>query len=261
MYEEYLNYINIINSDNIKTINFKSNKSYNDILEHVSYELGLKYLTLIESDFKEIDQKNIEEFLKINDYYGEPIKYTYNFKNTILSCSPTSLRYIYHSLLILVHYKNSNCKNIVELGCGYGGLCLAINYFSKILNISINNYNIIDLKNVCNLINYYLDVNKKHINTKLSIYSSEFYGSEICDTDLFFISNYCYTEIDLYLNTSYSNTLLPKTKNGFIVWQNGGNKGSYPVNKFKEITGKIPVQIIEEKPQTDSIFMNFFVYF
>lgn len=122
----------------------------------------------------------------------------------------------------------------------------------------------IDLKNVCNLINCYLYLNKKYINTKLSIYSSDFFGSEICDNDLFFISNYCYTEIDLDMNTSYSKILLPKTINGFIVWQNGGNKGAYPINKFKEITGKTPIKIIEEKPQTDagySIFMNFFVYF
>jgi hypothetical protein len=264
MYQNYLNYIRNINFNNIKTINFKSNKEYTGILEHVSYEHGLKYLNLIETEYSNIDYKNIIEFIKINDYYGNPTKYNYNFNNNILFCSPSSLRYIYHSLVILQHYKNTECKNIVEVGCGYGGLCLAINYFSKLLNIDIVNYNIIDLPEVCNLINCYLYINKDNIKTKVSIYSSNSFGAEISDKNLFFISNYCYTEINESLNSSYSKILLPKTTNGFIIWQNGGNNGAYPINKVKEITCKNPINIIDEKPQTDAgygIFKNYFVYF
>ena len=264
MYQSYLNYVRNISSNNIKTINFKSNKEYNGILEHVSRDLGLKYLNLIENEFYNIDFKNISEFIEINDHYGNPIKYNYNFKDNILFCSPSSLRYIYHSLVILEHYKNTECKNIVEVGCGYGGLCLAINYFSKLLNINIINYNILDLPEVCNLINCYLHVNKDNIQTNVSIFPCNSFGNEIKDDKLFFISNYCYTEIDESLNSFYSKILLPKTTNGFIVWQNGGNKGAYPVNKVKEITGKNPSKIIEEKPQTDAgygIFKNYFVYF
>ena len=57
---------------------------------------------------------------------------------------------------------------------------------------------------------------------------------------------------------------MPKTTNGFIIWQNGGNKGAYPINKVTQITGKTPIKIIEETPQTDAgfgIFKNYFVYF
>ena len=74
MYQSYLNYVRNISSNNIKTINFKSNKEYNGILEHVSRELGLKYLNLIENEFSNIDVKNIHEFVEINDHYGNPIK-------------------------------------------------------------------------------------------------------------------------------------------------------------------------------------------
>jgi hypothetical protein len=264
MYKSYLNYIRNIDLNNIKSINFKSNKEYTGILEHVSHELGLKYLNLIENEYSNIDFTNIIEFIKINDYYGNPIKYNYNFKNNILFCSPSSLRYIYHSLIILEHYKNTKSKNIVEVGCGYGGLCLAINYFSKLLNIEIVNYNIIDLPEACNLINCYLHINKDNIKTNVSIYSSNSFGEEITDDNLFFISNYCYTEISESLNSSYSKILLPKTTNGFIIWQNGGNNGAYPINKVTQITGKTPIKIIEETPQTDAgfgIFKNYFVYF
>jgi hypothetical protein len=262
MYEEYSNYL--INTNNFENTNFKSNSFYNQILEHVSYELGLDYLNLILNEFPDIDDKNIEDFLKINDNYGCPNKYAYNLKNKVITCSPTSLRYIYHSLVILEHYKNTECKNIVEVGCGYGGLCLAINYFSKLLNIHINNYNIIDLSEVCQLIKTYLDLNKKYIYTNLFFHSSKFFGNNINDDKLFFISNYCYTEINESLNDSYSKILLPKTSNGFIVWQNNGNNGAYPIYKTKEIIYKDIIKIIEEKPQTDlgyGKFKNYFVYF
>jgi len=264
MYQSYLNCIKDIDSNNIKTINFKSNEHYNGILEHVSHELGLKYLNLIENEFSNIDLKNITEFIKINDHYGNPKKYNFFFKNNTLFCSPSSLRYIYHALIILEHYKNTKCKNIVEVGCGYGGLCLAINYFSKLLNIDIKNYNLIDFPEVGNLINCYLDINKDNIQTNVFIHSCNSFREQITDNHLFFISNYCYTEIDELLNDSYSKILLPKITNGFIVWQNGGNKGAYPVIKVKEITGKNPIKIIEERPQTDAgydIFKNYFVYF
>ena len=72
MYQNYLNYIKNINSDNIKTINFKSNGDYTGILEHVSYDLGLKYLNLIETEFSHIDDKNMachKKFKLINPCY------------------------------------------------------------------------------------------------------------------------------------------------------------------------------------------------
>ncbi len=62
----------------------------------------------------------------------------------------------------------------------------------------------------------------------------------------------------------YTVKLLSKVDNGFITWQNGGNKGAYPVEESSKIINKEIVKIIEEKPQTDAgygIYMNYFVYF
>jgi hypothetical protein len=265
MYDQYLNYIRTINKTNFETVNFKSTPVYTGILEHVSYELGVKYLSLIENEFNNIDIQNIIEYLTINDKYGFTNKQIFSFKDTILDCSPSSLRYIYHSLLILEHYKNTSCKNIVEVGGGYGGLCLAINYFSKLLNIPISTYNIIDLPDVCNLISLYLDAHKSNIHSDIVIHDSNTFGSEVNNSDLFFISNYCYTEINADLNAKYTNILLPKASHGFIIWQNNGHdKGRYPVNDADKITGKSILKCIEEKPQTNrgyDIYMNYFVYF
>ncbi len=263
MYNNYNLFLqNIINS-NYEF--FKSNYNYNSILEHVSLEYGNKYLNLIENEFPNINYSIILDFCKINDLYGNPKKEKFkDLSNNILICSPTSLRYIYHSLIILKYYSQTKCKNIVEVGCGYGGLCLAINYFMKYFDIEINNYHIIDLSEPLNLIKFYLNKHKSYIKININYHDSLTYGINIPNSkDLFFISNYCYTEIEKKHNNKYTEILLPKIINGFIIWQNGGNNGAYPISNCSNILNKEVKKIMEEKPQTDAgydIYMNYFVY-
>jgi len=263
MYTDYVNYLQ--SNINIDNDHFKSNTNYNGILEHVSYELGSSYIKLIEEEFPNITYENIIGFVELNDKYGFPNKNMFLFKYlNIIECSPTSLRYIYHALTILNHYNTTDCENMVEVGCGYGGLCLSIQYFANILNIHIKKYNIVDLPEACNLITKYLAVFTSTIMSEIEIHSSDTYGKNIHDPKLFFISNYCYTEIEKEHNRNYTSYLLNNTQNGFITWQNGGNKGAYPIENSSIITGKDIKTIIEEKPQTDSgigIYKNFFVYF
>ena len=54
--------------------------------------------------------------------FREPLKYNYKDFGT---CSPTNLRYIYQSMLILKFMKEKllNNVNVIEIGGGYGGLC------------------------------------------------------------------------------------------------------------------------------------------
>ena len=266
MYNNYINFIKSldISYDKIKNVPFKSDHNYCGILEHVSYDLGLKYLNLIQREFTNIKYENINEFINLNDKYGNPKMFNYPFMNMNILCSPTTLRYIYHALIILTHYKNTTCENIVEVGCGYGGLCLAINFFSKLLDIKINDYNLVDLTEPCNLIKGYLKLHENNIHTNIKIHLSETYGENVNSNNLFFISNYCYTEIDKEHNLMYSSKLLPKTNNGFITWQNGGNKGAYPIENFNDITGKTSINVVEERPQTDAgygIYKNYFAYY
>ena len=117
------------------------------------------------------------------------------YDNKQIVCSPTSLRYVLHSLLILKYIKGTSTRKIVEVGCGYGGLFLGINYFSKILNITIDNYYFIDLPEICGLIKNYLELHKGDININYAIHTADNYGADIDETNLFFISNYCFTEI------------------------------------------------------------------
>ena len=263
MYKNYISYLSNNSNSDISKLNFKSTRAYFGIVETVSSDIGKKYFDLILQEIytTTIEVQDLIDYCNLNDSIGKPnlTDYGYNLK-----CSPTSLRYFYHALLILKHIKTTECNNIVEIGGGYGGLCLAINFLLKFFNINIVNYHIIDLSQPINLIQKYLYHNKNNIYTNNIYHDSLSFGSNITDNNLFMISNYCYTEIDKEFNDYYNKVLLPKINNGFIVWQNGGNGGIYPIDQAKDILNKNILKICEEKPQTDSgegIHKNYFVYF
>jgi len=263
MYGSYLNYVSNITETTISTSNFKSNHNYMEVLEHVSKEQGQKYNILINELIKlspEITIENIKAFIEINDRYGYPEKYSFLLSdNSIVSCSPTSLRYIYHSLLILNYYKlRNNTTNIVEVGCGYGGLFLSICYFAKILNIKIDHYYFIDLPEICTLINNYISLHADIIDISYSTHSAFNYGLEIDNTNLFLISNYCFTEISKEYRDKYIDNLFPKVTNGFITWQ---TITGLPIIQTYMLNKKI-YEIVEETPQTaNETYKNYFVYF
>ena len=191
MYESYLNFImNALSNEKLYS-QFKSNNDYRGILEHVSQNQGQQYYELIKNEFN-ITNESIIDFVNLNDRLGCPIKY--NINNII--CSPTSLRYIYHALIILKYIKslNLNNLNIVEIGGGYGGLCLAINYFQKFFNLNITEYNIIDLDQALKLQQKYL-LNFNDIKFNINYISSSTYGKDLLLNNYFLISNYCYSEI------------------------------------------------------------------
>ncbi len=269
MYNAYVNYLE--KTPHSELLNdFKSNGHYNGILEHVSTDDGQRYLNLIITEFPWISREDIIKFCEINDAVGKPKTHSYWLTGVKFSCSPTSLRYIYHALTIMDYYQTTACKRIVEVGCGYGGLCLAINFFSRCFETQpqIDQYNIIDLPDAGKLIYSYLQKQssnvKNLVHIPVDIKSANHYGDDIVvqdDSPIFFISNYCYTEIAVEHNTAYTQRLLPKCTNGFLVWQNGGNNRAYPVVNAGQILNKPVKKVFEEKPVGMDIYKNFFVYF
>lgn len=176
----------------------------------------------------------------MNDFFGNPNKST--IQNKFIS--PTSLRYLYHAYLILSYI--SKPVTIVEVGCGYGGLCLAINYLSKILNKQVLEYHCIDLKSVINLQQKYLS--QFDLTFKVNFHFSDTFGRDVQGENLFLISNYCFSEISNENQQLYIKTLFPKITNGFIVWN------FIPLYDFSK-----SYNVEHERPLTGS--GNKFVYF
>ncbi len=244
LYNTYTDYVNNILKKNDLT-NFKNDTRYTYMLEHVSKEYGEQYLKLIKENFK-VSDADIIDFSSINDAIGNPKKYNYLGVNM----SPTSLRYFFQAMLILKYFesKGHNDIRIVEIGGGYGGLCLAINYCSKYFSsFKINEYNIIDLEAPTRLQRYYLSCHK--LSYPLKTHVGDTFGSEVeAGDDLFMISNYCFSEINKLLQEKYISILFPKVKHGFITWN------MIPVYNF----GK-ECSIEEEYPKTGQY--NFYIRF
>lgn len=252
----YSNYVECIKSiRDLKNSGFKSDPRYVFVLEHVYPEYGYQYLQNAMKEFPEITLNQIREFVELNDLFGHPKKYYYDHLNT--TCSPTSLRYVYHALTILRLYKQRNTRRIVEIGCGYGGLFLAIQFFSKVMGITIEHYHLIDLPEVGGFIRQYLELHSSFLQIPYSIHNSNDYGADISSLqdDLFLISNYCLTEIDKIHRQKYLDVLFPKINSGFVIWQ------SYIGKNIQETLHPFQISVEEEKPQTSPEYPNYHVHF
>lgn len=232
-------------SNNLKDIydvysSFKGQPFFRDILEHVSLQFGLEYKQLIEIEFK----RCIEEFadlIKINDSIGDPSKFTMDN----LCISPSNLRYIYHSLLIESKIKlwfNKKEIKIVEIGGGYGGLCYYIKNIIKDYHI---NYTIVDLPNILNLQNKFL--NDVQVDSRLI---SCFDTTNINETFDLVISNYCLSEIGMENRLYYLNNLVNKCEKEFYVWNSRSFEG-LSLNKY---------HIEDERPQTNYEQYNKYIF-
>ena len=130
--KEHQLFIHSILNKSIDEIQFKNQGAYTYVLENLSKDFGAEILKHIETNFPQISFEDMRAFIILNDKYGGTVKsiFTTN-KMKLLYCSPSTLRYILHALLILNYYKETMCKNVLELGQGYGGLFLAINMFAN----------------------------------------------------------------------------------------------------------------------------------
>lgn len=237
-------------SDYVKTVcdtgdlsSFKSNPCYTYMLEHVSPEVGQKYLDCI-LKHTSITRNDIQEFADKNDRIGNTTRIMYD---TIVA-SPTSLRYIYFAHLILTHLKAKQLPtyNLVEIGGGYGGLFLAVDFLHKRYDMNIESYTIIDLTEPGRLQQAYLS---KH-TTQIPYYTADAstYGSTLYRENQCLISTYSFSEISPDYQLNYINYLFPRIKHGFIAWNN------IPTYYFG-----FHIQEEEENPKTGAF--NKFVYF
>ena len=216
MYKQYQEIIKSQLTLHPKEWNFKGNDTYRQILEHVSVSQGEQYLNAIKRKFKNFYQTNyntLNILCNINDKYGKTTKHKYN---NFTSCSPTNLRYILHSLLILEDMKKYNLNNIdiIEIGGGYGGLCFFIHNLAPLYGINISSYSIFDLPEASILQEKYLN----SLNIK---------NTQYCQLDnfnnlkhnSFLISNYAFSEISKDLQSEYIHKIInPYTRFGFLTW-------------------------------------------
>jgi len=244
-YDTYSKYVrSICDANNLS--NFKSNPNYTYMLEHVSHQQGKEYLECILSKTS-ITTREIEEFCALNDAIGNTNRVKYADLN--IPVSPTSLRYIFHTHLILTHMKTLRFlhADVVEVGGGYGGLCLSVFHFAPKYGVHINSYKICDLPDIIRLQKMYLSIVNSLLNVEFA--DATTFGANITCDNLFLISNYCFSEISKENQSSYQKVLFPKISHGFMAW-NG-----IPVYDFG-----FTMRVEPEIPKTGGE-MNKYVYF
>jgi hypothetical protein len=225
-------------------LTFKSDPDYQYMTEHSNQgHIGLQFLGLIKNEFK-LTPGEIMRFTTLNDSIGKPEVANYS---VIPPCSPTSLRYVYHAHLFLKHLQSLGITNpdIVEIGGGYGGMCLAIHTYAEKFGITPRKYSIIDLEIPGKLQRRVLDL---YGYSSVTCHNAENFGSEI-DQGSVMISTYAFSEIQPEFQKKYVEVLFPKLTHGFIVWN------FIPVYNM----GKKLLLVEDERPMTGSV--NRFVYF
>ena len=218
--------------------NFKQYKVYNEILEHVGYDLGLKYYNEIKKLDKSLLKDNLITEFKKNDKVGNPILFNFN---EIENISGSTLRYIHVLAKLKQLFGSLDNKKICEIGVGYGGQCRILSSF---FNLKL--YTLIDLKSVLGLAQKYLDNYPLNTIIEYKTMNELSYDKEY---DLV-ISNYAFSEISKEFQKIYLDKVIKKSKSGFMIMNQiapNGFKQYSQAELLKEIPNS---QIIEEIPLT-----------
>jgi hypothetical protein len=244
----------------IENSEFKSSPAFRAITENVNADQGAQYLKLIEKEFPSITHQDLMRFGDINDNTGDPDPSLFaTAGGRYVTCAPTSLRYLYHALRIVTDFATTGCLDIAEIGAGYGGLFLAINFATKKLAVPVRTYAIVELPGVGELAAAYIELNRASVHIPYTIHAAADYGADVSKESLYVISNYCFTEISETHRVGYSSALLKPAAHGFMAWQ---TVFGTPLGRAQFFVGKTVRFIEEERPQTATQQSpNFFVFF
>jgi hypothetical protein len=227
--------------------NFRRNFDYREILEHVSYSLGLKYLTLgteRNSDFLKILEKS-----RRIDEIGNPIRFDYRGVGLF---SPTLIRYAYVASDMRRIFDFDSIDKIVEIGSGYGGQSAVLQSIQ-----SFSDYTVYDLPEVTELTKKF--IYETNFNFKCTIGNLE--STCVLQSDLL-ISNYAFSELPRSIQELYLDKVITKAQRGYMIMNSGRtNHTGRSAGKMTltEIAEYLPgIHVIEEDPLTS--LDNYIIY-
>ncbi len=206
---------------------FKSIPDYQVVLEHCSYNLGLKHWANIRHDY--FSAEAMAKFME-NDKYGSPQCYWFEK----LSASPTTIQYISVLSNLITLFGSLQGMDICIIGDGYGGQAKIIKDMFKC------NIDIIDLYEVTLLQERYLKALNSFEGVRL--FTNENYaligkdnGFQVKEYSLF-ISNYALSEVSAEDQLKYVKDLCLPSKRGYITC-------NQPLNGLELLKEKYEVEI------------------
>lgn len=218
IYEKYLKVCSDAVSKEEVFKTFKSNPDYTEVLEHCSYEIGNKYLTLIM--WYNFQPKPFTIPFQ-NDTIGNPKLSQYGNLNV----SPTTLQYMGVATNLIRQFKELSDYNIIEIGGGYGGQCKIMQDYCY-----INSYTIIDLHDPLYLQEKYL----RTLNQvdKCNFLEHDDYKNYISKEYDLIISNYALSEMPREVQLDYVKNVCLISKHGYITCNDSVNGMELIKEKF-----------------------------
>jgi putative sugar O-methyltransferase len=217
---------------------FRRIYDYREILEHVDYPLGKKYLAIINE--KKYPMDELLNLIRTNECLGRPRKYVFP---SIGPASPTTLRYIAVAADIQDRFGEKGFDSIAEIGGGYGGQVAVLGNLRM-----FNEYFVYDLPSVQYLIKQYLAVtHTENVDYgDLNVQNRDSYD--------FVISNYAFSELPRQLQLEYLEKVILKSRNGYMLMnsgiknETGRSEGKLTLDELKELIPNLVVS--DEIPLT-----------
>lgn len=237
----YIAFVQRANSNYKVFSQFKQHPAYQEILEHVSEEDGMRYLEILNKNAPDL-LKLVDEF-KINDLVGKPTLFEYPGIGRI---SPTTLRYMKVASDLRSLFSGSIGNRVAEIGVGYGGQLLVLDQM-----FAIDNYTLLDLPPVLELASKYLESHILNLSYR-TLTLNQASSGEHYD---FVMSNYAFSELPKVLQLKYIEKVLSRASKGYLT-MNSGRVGSAAVaggNKLslEELRTLLPpFEVVDEEPYT-----------
>ena len=193
-------------------LNFRRDYAYRQILEHVSYRLGINYLEKLQRSGDM--PANLAIYLDAVDRVGNPRKYSYP---GLGRTSPTTLRYVATAVELcqIFELKKMPPPVITEIGIGFGGQLLALNQM-----IEISSYNSFDLQNVQELASRFVSATKLMPDFEKIIVHRDIEKVSELKSDLL-ISNYALSELPAQVQIEYLEKIATNAKCGYLMMNSG----------------------------------------
>lgn len=203
--------------------NFRQDPDYKIILEGWN-EGGYVWLQEIINTYGKDHLVERLDLFKRNDIYGGPTIINYP---VVGNMCPFTLKYILDAFRIVDHLGNQNYKKIVEVGAGFGSMCIIMDSI-----YDFEEYTIVDLPAVVELTKKYL----KHfpeIYNKVIFIPCDKMQDDNKQYDLF-ISDAALAECNLDTQIKYYNSFIKNSNFGYINYNSEGHYiGQKNFNIFK----------------------------
>lgn len=186
---------------------FRSNKEYMDVLEHVSFQLGSKYLRELRG-WKRLpemlESKLSTDFARI----GKPPIWRFSFQGHTKVLNPTYLRYLHVAKLVNEQFGDISSLKVCEIGVGFGGQAAVFSNALRPKQIAL-----FDLPHV-------LILAKRFLNETCPQGSFDFHDGrdpKKIKADLV-VSNYAFSELQRSIQLQYLDRFVSNSPRGFMMW-------------------------------------------